>query len=97
MASQHTTSPSLISIVTATLVALPLVILFEKLDGPAARLMTTLLGAAAKTALALLLSLVPAAWRALEVSAFDHQWFSPCPLQLLASLWPLLHVIAGAA
>ncbi len=97
MASQHTTSPSLISIVTATLVALPLVILFEKLDGPAARLMTTLLGVAAKTALALLLSLVPAAWQALQAYAFDHQWFSPCPLQLLASLWPLLHVIAGAA
>ncbi len=97
MASQHTTSPNLISIVTATLVALPLVILFEKLDGPAARLMTTLLGAAAKTALALLLSLVPAAWQALQAYAFDRQWFSPCPLQLLASLWPLLHVIAGAA
>ncbi len=97
MASQHTTSPNLISIVTATLVALPLVILFEKLDGPAARLMTTLLGAAAKTALALLLSLVPAAWQALQAYAFDHQWFSPCPLQLLASLWPLLHVIAGVA
>jgi len=95
MASQHTTSQTLISIVAAALVV-PLVILFGNLDGPAAPLMTNLLGAAARTALALLLSLVPAAWQALQAYAFDHQWFSPCPLQLLASLWPLLHVIAGA-
>ena len=97
MARQHTTSHSLISIVGAALVALGLVILFEKPDGPAAPLMTNLLGAAARTALELLLSLVPAAWQALQAYAFDHQWFSPCPLQLLASLWPLLHVIAAAA
>ncbi len=97
MARQHTTSQSLISIVGAALVALGLVILFGRLDGPAARLMTTLLFAAARTALGLLLSLVPAAWRALPVSAFDHQWVSLCPLQTLASVWPLVRVIAGAA
>src|SRR5712692_11845237 len=39
MASQHTTSQTLISIVAAALVV-PLVILFGNLDGPAARLMT---------------------------------------------------------
>ena len=97
MARQHTTSQSLISIVGAALVPLPLVVLFEKLDGRAARLMTNLLCAAARTALELLLSLVPAAWQALQASAFDHQWFSLCPLQTLASVWPLVHVIAGAA
>ena len=95
MASQHTTSPSLISIVTATLVALPLVILFEKLDGPAARL-TNLLGLAARETLELLPPFVPAAWQALQTYAFDQRPFSPCAVQMLVSFWPLLHVMAGA-
>src|SRR6266852_1623372 len=47
MARQRTTSQSLISIVPAALVALGLVILFGKLDEPAARLMTSFAGAAA--------------------------------------------------
>jgi hypothetical protein len=94
MARQPTTSQSLIAIVRAALVALALVILVGKLDGPAARLMNKLLGAAGRTTLELL---VPAAWQALQAYAFDHQWFSQCPLQLLVSVWPLLHVIAGAA
>jgi hypothetical protein len=93
MARQQTTPPSLIPIVEATLVALGFVVLFAKLDGPAARFTTKLLGATAKTALELLLSLVPTAWQALQAYAVDHQ----CPLHLLVSLWPLLHVIAGAA
>ncbi len=97
MASHHTTSQSLISIVAAAIVALSLVILFGKLDGPAAQLMTNLLRAAARTAPELLLSLVPAAWQALQAHAFDHQWFSSCPLQMLASFWPLLHVMAAVA
>ncbi len=53
MAREHTTSKSLISIVGAAVAALGLVILFGKLD-----LMTNLLGAAARTALESLLSLV---------------------------------------
>jgi hypothetical protein len=56
--------------------------------------MTNLLGAAARTTLELL---VPAAWQALQAYAFDHQGFSPCPLHMLLSVWPFLHVIAGAA
>lgn len=93
MARQHTTPQGLISIVEAALVALGFVILFAKLDGPAAQWMTNLLGTTVRTALELLLSLVPAAWQALQAYAVDHQ----CPLQLLVSFWPLLHVIAGAA
>lgn len=97
MARQHTTSQSLISMVRPALVSLGLVILFGKLDEPAGPLMTNLLGAAARTALELLLSLVLAAWQALQAYAFDHQWFSPCPFQILVSFWRLLHVVAGAA
>lgn len=97
MAREHTTSKSLISIVGAAAVALGLVILFGKLDEPAARLMTSLLGAAARTALGLVLSLVPAAWQGLQTYAFDHHSFAPCPLQMVATFWSLLHVMAGAA
>jgi len=96
MAREHKTSKSLISIVGAAAVALGLVILFGKLDGPAAGLMTNLLGAAARTALELLLSLVPAAWQAVQGYAFN-QWFSPCPLQMVTTFWSLLHVMAGVA
>ena len=95
MAREHTTSKSLISIVGAAVAALGLVILFGKLDGPASRLMTNLLGAAARTALESLLSLV--SWQALQAYTFDHHWFSPCPLQMVATFWSLLHVAAGVA
>jgi hypothetical protein len=97
MAREHTTSKSLISIVGAAAVALGLVILFGKLDGTAAGLIPNLLGAAARTALGLVLSLVPAAWQGLQTYAFDHHWFAPCPLQIVATFWSLLHVMAGAA
>lgn len=97
MAREHTTSKSLLSIVGPAIVGLGPVILFGKLDGRAVQLMTNLLCAAARTALELLLSLVPVAWQTLQGYAFDHQWFSPCPLQTMATFWSLLHVVAGAA
>ena len=97
MARQHKTSQKLIPIVEAALVALGLVILLGKLDGPVAQLTTDLLHAAARAALELLLSLAPAAGQTLQAYAVDHLRFSPCPLETLVSLWPLLHVIAGAA
>jgi hypothetical protein len=97
MARQHKTSQRLISIVQATLVVLGLVILLEKLDGPVAHLITGLLRVAAGSALELLLSLAPAAGQTLQGYAVDHMHFSPCPLETLVSLWPLLHVIAAAA
>ena len=97
MARKHTTLKSLVSIVGAAVVALGLVILFGKLDGPATRLMTNLLGAAARTALELLLSHVPLAWQALQGYAFDHQGPSACPLQIVTTFWSVLHVMAVAA
>jgi hypothetical protein len=96
MARQHKTQ-RLIAIVEAALVAFGLVILLEKLDGPAAELMNALLRVAARSALDLLLSLAPAAAQTLQAYIVDHLHFSPCPLETFVSLWPLLHVIAGAA
>jgi hypothetical protein len=96
MAKQRTTSQSLRSIVGAAVVGLGLALLFGKLDGPTAQL-THLVGTAGRGALELLPYFIPAAWQALQAYAFDHLRFSACPLQTLISLWPLLHVVAGAA
>jgi hypothetical protein len=96
MAKQQTTSQSFKSIVGVALVGLGLVILWVKLDGPAFQV-TNLLDAAARVALELVPYIGSAAWQALQVYAFGHQRFSPCPLQVLVSFWPLLHVMAGAA
>jgi len=95
MARQHKFPQSLKSIVGAALVGLGLIILFGKLDGPAAQL-TNLLGVAARETLELLPPFVPAAWQALQTYAFDQRPFSPCAVQMLVSFWPLLHVMAGA-
>jgi hypothetical protein len=95
MARQRTTSHTLKSIAGVAPVGLTLVILFGGLNGPTAA--HNLLGTAATETLKLLPSFVPAAWQALQANAFDHQWFSSCPLQMLVSFWPLLHVLAGAA
>ncbi len=96
MARQNTSSRNLKSIAGAAVVGLGFVILFGKLDGPTDQL-TNLLGAAARETLELLPSFVPGAWQALQAHAFDHQGFSPCPLQMLVPFWPLFHVIARAA
>ena len=96
MAGHHKTQ-RLTATIEAALVALGLVILLGKLDGPAAKLMTDLLRVAARSALELLLSLAPAAGQTLQAYIVDHLQFSPCPLETLVSLWPLLHVIAAAA
>ena len=86
MARQHQFFKSFKSVLGAALIALGVAILFGKLDAPAAQL-TNLLGTTAKETLELLPSLA---------YAFDHQWFSPCPLQMLVSFWPLLHFVVGA-
>jgi hypothetical protein len=86
MTKQHQSLLNLKSIVRATLIALGLAILFGKLDAPAAQL-SNLLGLAAKATLELLPSLA---------FAFDDQWLSPCPVQMLVSSWPLLHAVVAA-
>ena len=93
MARQH---KRVHSTAVAALIGLGVVILIGKIDGPVTHL-TNLLGAGAREGLKLLPYLVPAVWQALQAYAFDHQWFSACPLQMLVSFWPLLHVITGAA
>jgi hypothetical protein len=82
--------------VRAVLISLALAILVEKLNEPAAQLLTNLLGTAARMALQLLFSLAPAVWQPLQAYAVDHLWL-PCPIQMFVSFWPVLHVIAGAA
>lgn len=95
MATQHTSFQRLKPIVRAAFVGLVLVLLFERLDGPAAPA-TNLLCSAAGETLALLPTFVPVAWQALQAFAFDHHWFSPCPLHMLISFWSLFRVMTGA-
>jgi hypothetical protein len=90
MTKQHQFLSNLKSVVRAALIALGLAILFGKVDGPAAQL-TNLLGTAACEVLKLMAYLLPAVWR-----AFGIQPATPCPVQMLASLWPLLHAVAVA-
>jgi hypothetical protein len=96
MARQRATSPSLKSIMGAALVGPGLVMAIGKLAGPACQLVS-LLGAIARDALMLLPSLLPTAWQVLQAYVFGHPLLSSCPLEVLVSFWPLLHVIAGAA
>jgi hypothetical protein len=96
MARQQTTSQSFKSIVGVALVGLGLVNLCVKVDGPASQV-TNLLDAVARESLELVPYIGSATWQALQVYAFGHQRFSPCPLQVLVSFWPLLHVMASAA
>jgi hypothetical protein len=93
MARQNATSWGLKAIAGAALVGIGLVTLLEVLDGPAARWMVKLLGIGTRTVLELVLSVAPLAWQVLQACAFDHHWLSGCPIDMLLSCWPLLHVV----
>ena len=96
MASQHTTSQSLISIVGAAFVGAGFVMAIEKLDGLECQSIS-LLGAIAREALMLLPSPLSTAWQVLRAYVFGHPLLSSWPLEMLVSFWPLFRVIAGAA
>ena len=95
MARQRTTQ-SLRTIVGAGLAGPGLVMAIGKLDGLACQLIS-LLGAIARDTLMLAPSLLLTAWEVLQAHVFGHPLLFSCPLEMLISLWPLLHVIAGAA
>jgi len=95
MARRHTSFQNPKSIASTALVGLGIVIMVASLDGPAAQL-TNLLGSAACEALNALPSFVLPAWQVLQGYAFDHQWFSPCPLDMLVSFLSLLPAMAWA-
>jgi len=95
MARQRRAFRNLKSIGWVGIAGLGMVILMVRLDGPAAWL-GNLFGTAACKALGLLPYLLPVAWRVLQALAFDGQPSAPCPVQMLVSLWPLMHAAAGA-
>jgi hypothetical protein len=83
------------SIGWAGIAGLGMVILVVRLDGPAAWL-GNLFGTAACEAPRVVPYLVPAAWRVLQALAFGGHPASPCPVQMLVSLLPLVRMAAGA-
>jgi hypothetical protein len=95
MARQSRAFAGLKSIAWAGIAGLGMVILVVRLDGPAAWL-TNFVGVVACKALGLLPYLLPVAWRVLQALAFGGQLAAPCPVQMLVSLWPLVHAAAGA-
>jgi hypothetical protein len=95
MANQHTTSNSLKPTVRAVLLGLTIILLFGKLDSPAAQLINFLC-VATREALVLLPSFVLAAWQAFQQDASEHHPFSICGLQMLV-FWPLLQGMAKSA
>jgi hypothetical protein len=95
MTRQHQFPQNLKLIAGSAFAALGLAILFGRLDAPVAKL-TNLLGTAACEALKLVAYLLPSVWRALQAFAFGMQPATPCPVQMLASLWPLFHAVAAA-
>ena len=95
MTNQHTNSRSFKPIVRAALVALAMVILFGRLDGPATQLIS-FLGTTARDALVLLPSFILTASQALQPDAFHHDHFSLCAFEMLV-FWPLLETAAKVA
>ena len=95
MARQGGAFRNLKSIGWAGIGGLGMVILVVRVDGPAAWL-TNFVGIVACKALGLLPYLLPVAWRVLQALAFGGQPASPCPVQMLVSLLPLVRMAAGA-
>jgi hypothetical protein len=95
MSRQRTAFQNLKSIALAGFSGLGISILLVRLDGPAAWL-GNLFGTAACEALRVVPYLVPAAWRVLQTLAFGGQPASPCHVQMLVSLLPLVRMAVGA-
>ncbi len=94
MARQHKSSPTRNLVVGTAVVGFAVVIVLGRVDGPSTQL-ANLLGVIARDGVEVIPAIVSAAWRVPQ--ALDHQWCSPCPLQVLVSLWPLVRILAGAA
>lgn len=95
MASQHTNTQSLRTIVGAGIAGPGLVMAAGKLDGLACELVN-LFGAIAREALMLLPNLLPTAWEAFQAHVLSHPLLFSCLPETLVSFWPLLRVMAGA-
>jgi hypothetical protein len=95
MTRQHTNSWNLKAVTGAALAGLGIAVLLGSLELATGQL-CHFLGTAGWGVLAVLPSLVPATFQALQAFALNFERSLHCPLQMLTSLWPLLTVMAGA-
>jgi len=93
MARQNIRFQSLKSIAGAAIAWLGIFGLFGHLDRVVPQWSNLLCGAV-REGLGLLPSITPVAWQAMLAYALDRHLLE-CLLQMLLSLWPLLHVMAG--
>ena len=93
MARRHTYFQSLQSIAGAAIVWLGIIGLAGSLDRAIPRLSNPLCGAA-RDGLGVLTAIIPVTWQVLEALELNHHLLE-CLLQMLLSLQPLLHVVAG--
>ena len=93
MARQHTRSQSFKSTARAALVGLGIFVLFGYLGGAAAQF-NHLLYTTAGEAPGVLPAIAPVAWQAMQAYGSDHHLLE-CLFQMLLSLWPFIHLIAG--
>jgi hypothetical protein len=93
MAKRNTGIENLKSIAGAAIALFGIFGLFGNLERALPQLSSLLCGAV-RVGLGILPSIAPVAWQAVQAYAFDHHLLE-CLLQMLPSLWPLLHVMTG--
>ena len=95
MGRQHTRTAKVRAIAGTVLAGLGLVDLFGNLDWAIVQLKDTYCDTH-EAGLGMLPSIVLAVWQTMQATGLEQHRLLECFLQMLPSLWPLIHALAGA-